>query len=165
MEKKSNIKGPSKILVAFFAFAGSGFFIWALCDLTTLAGSAESFRLHHEVTTPLCFLLAKVIGGILAGALVVQTLGIEVKMKIKPLIDAASLFFVALLLMVSGLVLENEAFFTLYDNKSLPVHPTQIVMHPKAGWMTPGDHLLICLAGITGIILFLIVSKNKRENR
>ena len=151
-----------KIVGGLFLIVGTAFFIWGIGDISKLAGSAQSFRLHHEVTTPLCYLICKICFGLLSGSIAAYFLNMEKNLGINLLIDGQALLFLSVLLIAAGLVLENEAFFTLYDNKSLPVHPTEIVMHPKSGWMTVGDHLLTSIIGIIGIALFLVVTKEKK---
>ncbi len=158
---------PSSVrrIIAFgTCLVGAGMFLWALTDMSVLAGSAKAFRLHHEVTTPLCVMLAKFIAAIAAGGLALGLLGRFQEVGRNLRLDIAACCFLILLCLVTGVVLENEKFFTLYDNKSLPVHPTEIVMHPKSGWMTAGAHMGICLAGLVGAGLYLLVTARRKIN-
>ena len=151
-----------RFLAGAACLAGTGFFIAALTDLTALASSAGAFRLHHEVTTPLCYLLAKYLVALMFGSLALSLLGSAKTFDVRFPLDLAALGFVAVLLVITGRVLANEAYFTLYDNTRIPVHPTEIVMHPYGGWMSAGDHLALCLLGLAGGLTYLLLDGRKR---
>jgi hypothetical protein len=110
-------------------------------------------------------MLSKFIAAVAAGGLALGLLGRYREVGKDLRLDIAACFFLALLCLVTGVVLENEIFFTLYDNKSLPVHPTEIVMHPESGWMTRGAHFGICLAGLLGAGLYLLMTPKGNGNR
>lgn len=151
-------------VAALVCLIGGAFFASALYEMSALWASASAFRLHHEVTTPMAFLLAKVIAGIFAGCIALVILGRARSFGFDPKTALPGLAFVAMLFVVVGRILENEWFFTLYDNKAIPVHPSEIVMHPNAGWMTPGAHALVCILGVAGCLVALVLTR-RVENR
>lgn len=153
------MKVINRFLAGLFCLAGTAFFITAIFDLSSLLTSASSFRLHHEVTGPLCYLLSKFIFGLFFAILALAAAGRHKAMDFDPAIDLPALSFVGFLFWITGIVMENEAFLTLYDNKTLPVHPTEIVMHPIGAWLTAWDHVALCLAGIVGAVVFFAWSK------
>lgn len=156
---------PKKSVVLILTLAGGLFFLAALGDLASLFGTAQAYRLHHEATTPLAFMLAKVLVGLVFGVGAATVWGSSEKMGLRPSYDLPALVFTAVLLVAVGYVLRNEAFFTLYDNKELSVHPTEVVMAPWAGWMTRSAHAIICALGIAGGALYCRLSGAKRKNR
>jgi hypothetical protein len=148
-------------LAMLFSLLGCSFFIAALADTPLLFSSAKAFVLHHEVTTGLAVMLAKFIVGVLFGALALWALRAKDAQTMFRPRDFISLVFLSFLLWGAGSILSNESFFTLYDNKSLPVHPTEIVMHPYGGWMSVSGHLFLCFVGLVAGVVFLRLTKGK----
>lgn len=148
------MKTTRHFFAGLFCLLGAAFFLASILDLANLSVSAGSFRLHHEVTRPLCLLLSKFMFGLLFAIIALAVLGRSSALSTAIYQDIAALVFAGLLFIVAGIVLENEAFFTLYDNKTLPVHPTEIVMNPAGGWITIREHVGLCIAGITGATVF-----------
>ena len=149
-----------RTLSALAVCCGIALFVWALSDTAVLYGSADSYRLHHEVTTPLLVQLAKFVAALFCGGLALGALGKSKKIGFESPTAFVALLFVVALMVVGGTVLKNQAFFTLYDYKGYPVHPTEIVAHPFGGWLTPGDHAILCLLGLAAGGLFLWLTRH-----
>lgn len=105
--------------------------------------SAEDYGKHHEVTLYLCRFLSLVIlslgaalsGSRLAGATTMAN-------ALRPLF---SLAIAALAAWSTSLIFANEIFYSRHDYKGFPVHPTEVVLFPTAGWHGLPSHLLAAL--------------------
>ncbi|NLH50137.1 MAG: hypothetical protein GX444_16280 [Myxococcales bacterium] len=107
------------------------------------ARSAGDYGQHHEVTVPLCRFLALVaasIGCALSGSRLGR-IG-DAKAEWGPLVGFAATAVVA---WSASLIFQNEIFYSLFDPKGFPVHPTEVVIYPAAGWHGLPSHLLSAL--------------------
>jgi hypothetical protein len=150
-----------RMLICLACLAGAFFFLWAVKDLGLLLESSIQFRLHHEMTTPFAFALAKIVAGLAMGVFAAGWARRENPVIRFPL-DVAAMGFTAILLVAVGYVLDNETFFSLYDYKGFPVHPTEIFIHPYGGWMTVADHLGICALGAVGCGVYLLLTRGSK---
>ncbi len=115
----------------------------ALSPLNLLLGAAENYGEHHEATVPLCWMIASALLS-LGLALSAARLCTDVPYT-EALTPLRALTVPALFAAGAALVLANEIFFSLYDPKGFPVHPTEQVVFPEAGWHGMTSHLLAAL--------------------
>ncbi len=117
--------------------------VWALSYVSDMMWSAKNYGEHHEVTVPLCRFIALILfslGLALSGARATGALPFREVMA--PLVALAA---PALIAIGAALIFANEIFFSLYDPKGFPVHPTEPVIFPEAGWHGMTSHLLAAL--------------------
>ncbi|MCB1152034.1 hypothetical protein KDL45_00185 [bacterium] len=133
--------------LAFALFIGAIYaFAKTVAGFSPLFNSAYSFRLHHEAATALCRFL---VWPILALACLVagsRALGRADRLPLNT--DGAEIALVALIPILIGcaLIFENEIFFALYDPKGFPVHPPEMIAHPRGRWVRPSDHAFVSVA-------------------
>jgi cytochrome c oxidase assembly factor CtaG len=126
----------------FFVLAGVAG-VWALTFLSDLSWAAKNYGEHHEATTPFCWFIALILlslGLALSGARATGPLSFG-----EILAPLAALAAPALLAAGAAVVFANEIFFSLNDPKGFPVHPTEQVVFPAAGWHGMTSHLLAAL--------------------
>ncbi|MDP8224700.1 MAG: hypothetical protein P9L99_15175 [Candidatus Lernaella stagnicola] len=118
----------------------------SLTQVLAMIASAVDYGAHHEVTVPLCRFLALVLvslGMALAAGRALE--GGSYEYVAAPLKHFGA---TALIAWAGSFVFANETFFSLYDPKGFPVHLTEPVLFPEAGWHGMTSHLLaaVCLA-------------------
>ena len=130
--------GGGGLVLAAICLAGE-----ALWLTISFARSAGDYGQHHEVTVPLCRFLALVaasVGCALSGSRLGR-IGDE-KAEWGPLVGFAATAVVAWSV---SLIFQNEIFYSLFDPKGFPVHPTEVVIDPAAGWHGLPSQLLSAL--------------------
>lgn len=124
----------------------------ALGLFADLCQSAGDFGRHHEVTVPLSLFLAYV-----ALALALCLTGVrlafpqEDRDPFEPLLGFG---LVAAVAWITSLIFVNETFFSLLEPKGFPVHLTEPVVFPGAGWHGLTAHLLAALATTAGLAFY-----------
>ena len=116
---------------------------WAVTCMIDMKAAADNYDEHHEVTVPVCRFIARMVLALglgLAGVRCRSALPLREVMA--PL---AALALPALMAAGAALIFVNEIFFSLYDPKGFPVHPTEPVMLPEAGWHSMSSALLASL--------------------
>jgi len=146
MKAARGLLGLSMVLSAIVALVA------ALAMTRALLGSTIDFGAHHEVTLVLCRFIALTafsLGAALTAGRLIG--GRDMLEALSPLAHFAG---VALVGWGAELVFANETFFSLYDPKGFPVHLTEPVLFPAAGWHGMASHLLGAVL-LTGAFAFL----------
>jgi len=131
---------------AFVLFFVSALLLgFMLVDMKALFSSALSFKLHHEGAAPLTVVLIWPILGLAAFIRGVDCLGRAEVLPLKT--RGADLALVALVPVLLGcsFLFQNEGFFSIYDPKGFPVHPPEMIAHPRGRWVTPAAHAFASL--------------------
>ncbi len=117
--------------------------IWAVSSLNDLWSAGVDYSEHHEATVALCRMIALSVLSLglgLTGARIPSS---------RPLREVwaplAALALPVLIALGAELIFANEIFFSLFDPKGFPVHPTEPVVFPEAGWQSMASVLLSSL--------------------
>jgi hypothetical protein len=122
--------------------------IWAISSLNDLWSASADYGEHHEATVALCRMIALSILSLglgLTGARIPSSHSFG-----QVLAPLAALALPVLIALGTELIFANEIFFSLFDPKGFPVHPTEPVVFPEAGWQSMPSVLL------SSLIMFLV---------
>ncbi len=123
--------------------------------------SAWSYKLHHEVATLLCMDLIRPVLALAAFAAGVRSLGKCQELGMEKNAPE-SLIALTPILAACALLFENEIFFSMFDAKGFPVHPPEIIAHPRGGWVAPRAH---ALAAFTLMVVFAVAWYALRDRK
>ncbi|MBZ0273535.1 hypothetical protein K8I61_15965 [bacterium] len=156
--------GVWRVAAAFVSFAAAAYLFAAmLLDMRLLTHSALSFARHHEAAAPFFVVLSRPVLALacfLTGARFLHadaSAGAGARAPI-------ALAGLAGVMMVVSRLLENEAFYALYDPKGYPVHPPEVIMFPRSGWVSPAAQLgaALLLAVAAGVLVLATRSRGDR---
>jgi len=123
----------------------------ALAVVPLFNRSAGDYGKHHEVTVYLCRFLALTVLSLGAALTASRLAGaFDAREAWRPL---GSMTIVALAAWIASLIFANEVFYSRHDYKGFPVHPTDVVLFPAAGWHGLPSHLLAALLMFFGFAL------------
>jgi len=140
--------------------------VWALSMIGSFFTAAADYGNHHEVTETLCLFLAAALvslGLALSGTAMLEKSYVRTAWS-----ELAQLTVPALMAFGAWLLFVNETFYSLFDPKGFPVHPTETFIYPDAGWHGMLSHLLAAMLvflGFGALWLALRKEKEKVENQ
>ena len=115
----------------------------AIPALGSFGLASQDYGEHHEVTVALCRFIALLCVSI--GCAVTGARLMEPSEPGKKLAAGAEMALTAAVAAGAALIFVNEIFYSIFDPKGFPVHPTEVVMFPGAGWHGMSSHLLAAL--------------------
>ncbi len=151
-----------KKVCAFILFTLSALLFASLwVQLGGMWHSAWNHKLHHEVASLLCMDLIIPILALAAFVAGVRCLGESQRIKIES--DAVGcLISLVPILIACSMIFENEIFFSMFNPKIFPVHPTEVLAHPRGAWVTPRAHALTAGAMmIVGALIWFALRERK----
>jgi hypothetical protein len=130
------------LLGLFFAVGAILALLNSFGQIDDLFTSAGDFGMHHEVTVPLCRFLAL---AALAIGLALAAAHTHAGDRAAVCAALGGFGLVAIVGWAAAQVFVNEVFYSLLDPKGFPVHLTEPVLFPGAGWHGMTSHILAAL--------------------
>lgn len=142
------MSGVRILLALLFTLAAIFVAFIALTVTPQFFSASADYGLHHEATVPLCRFIALValsLGLALSGAQLGGSADLVTSLR-----PFGAMLAVAIIAFGAELMFANEIFYSLFDPKGFPVHPTEQVIFPEAGWHGMASHLISSLLLFVG---------------